>query len=157
MNGFLWNVLLAAVWTMITGNFTPANATFGFALGFIVLILAGPVIGSTDYLARTRAVISLVLYFFRELLLSNLRMAYDVVRPRLDMRPGVIAVPIDAVTDLEITLLANLITLTPGSLSLDVSDDRQTLYIHAMDMADADGLRAKLKLGFERRILAVTR
>lgn len=61
-------------------------------------------------------------YFLWQLLLSNLRVAYDVITPRLYMRPGILAVPLDAEIDLEITLLANLITLTPGTLSLDVSE-----------------------------------
>jgi multicomponent Na+:H+ antiporter subunit E len=157
MKGFLWNVLLAVVWTMITGNFAPVNLIFGFALGFVVLLLAGPVIGSTDYIPRIRAVASLISFFLFELLKSNLRMAYDVVRPQLRTQPGIIAIPIDAITDLEITLLANLITLTPGSLSLDVSAGGETLYLHAMDIGDSGALRKKIKDGFERRILAVTR
>ena len=157
MSGFLWNGLLALVWAMITGNFAPANIAFGFGLGFVVLLLAGPVIGSRDYVASIRDVISLVTFFLYELILSNFRMAWDVIRPRLDIQPGVLAIPIDAITDVEITLLANLVTLTPGSLTLDVSDDRQTIYLHVMDMGDAEAVRRALKNGFERRILAVTR
>jgi multicomponent Na+:H+ antiporter subunit E len=75
------------------------------------------------------------------------------------MRPGVIAIPLNARTDVEITLLANLITLTPGTLSLDVSADRSVLYIHVMyiDNDDIDAVRRKIKEGFERRILEVLR
>jgi multicomponent Na+:H+ antiporter subunit E len=73
------------------------------------------------------------------------------------MRPGVIAIPLDAQTDIEITVLANLISLTPGTLSLDVSADRQTLYIHTMYLDDPEAARRGIKRGFERRVLAVTR
>jgi multicomponent Na+:H+ antiporter subunit E len=71
------------------------------------------------------------------------------------MRPGIIAIPLDARTDLEITLLANLITLTPGTLSLDVSADRRVLYIHVMyiDNDDIEAVRRNIKDGFERRVL----
>jgi multicomponent Na+:H+ antiporter subunit E len=157
MNGFLWNILLAVVWAAITGNFAPGNLALGFVLGLLVLYLARPVIGTSDYARRLVQAIGLVLFFIWDLILSNLSVAYDVIRLRLYLRPGVIAIPLDARTDAEIALLANLITMTPGSLSLDVSADRQTLYLHAMHVDDPEALRRKIKDGFERRILAVTR
>lgn len=157
MSGLLWNTLLAVVWMMITGNFEPGNLALGFLLGFLIVFFVGPVIGVAGYTTRVIALLRLVLFFLVDLIRSNLRMAYDVVWPRMDTRPGVVAVPIDANSDIEIVLLANLITLTPGSLSLDVSDDRNTLYLHVMDLRDPDGLIRKVKNGYERRILAVTR
>ncbi len=157
MNGFLWNTLLAVVWAAITGNFAPGNLVLGFVLGFLVLFFARRVIGSADYAPRLLQVLGLVAYFLWELILSNLRVAVDVLRPKLRLRPGVIAVPLDARTDAEIVLLANLITVTPGSLSLDVSADRQTLYLHVMHFEDLEEVQRKIKHGFERRILAVTR
>ena len=157
MNGFLWNILLAVVWAAITGNFAPPNLVLGFTLGFLVLLFAGRVVGSANYAPRLIQAFGLIGFFIWDLILSNVQVAWDVVRPRPGIRPGVIAIPLDARTDVEITLLANLITLTPGSLSLDVSADRQTLYLHVMDVQDPEALRRKCKDGFERRILAVTR
>ena len=72
---------------------------------------------------------------------------------RSDQRSGIIGVPLDAPTDLEITTLANLISLTPGTLSLDVSTDRKTLYVHAIEMEDAEQLKKSLKRTFEQRIM----
>ena len=72
-------------------------------------------------------------------------------------RPGIIAVPLDAKTDVEITLLANLVSLTPGTISLDVSDDRSVLYVHAMFVEDPQRLCQEIKSGFERRILDLLR
>lgn len=94
----------------------------------------------------------LLLFFLWELVLANLRLARDVVRPLSDLRPAVVAIPLDLDTDVEITLLSTLITLTPGTLSLDVSSDRKVLYIHAMHGSDVEKLRAGLKAGMERRI-----
>jgi len=68
-----------------------------------------------------------------------------------------VAVPLDARSDMEITLLANLITLTPGTLSLDVSDDRSVLYVHGMFVEDAQLMREQIKNGFERRVLELLR
>lgn len=99
----------------------------------------------------------LVVYFVWELVLSNLRVAYDIVSPRHRLTPGVVGVKLDARTDLEITLLANLITLTPGTMSLDVSPDRRVLYIHSMHVGDRDAFERSIKDGFERRVLKVLR
>lgn len=101
--------------------------------------------------------LGLGLFFVWELILANLRVAHDVITPRHYMRPGILAVPLDAQTDLEITMLSNLITLTPGTLSLDISIDRRVLYIHAMYIDDVDEVRQKIKDGYERRILEVLR
>jgi multicomponent Na+:H+ antiporter subunit E len=75
------------------------------------------------------------------------------------MKPSVLALPLDAESDLEITILASLISLTPGTLSIDVTDDRKILYVHAMytTNGDMDILKKEIKQGFERRILEITR
>lgn len=157
MNAFLWNLLLALAWVAATGIFTFSNLLVGFILGFLALFFSRQVVGATNYFAKVFQVLVLVLFFIWELILANLRVAYDVVTPRHQMRPGVIAVPLEASSDIEITMLSNLITLTPGTLSLDVSDDRKVLYIHAMYIDDPEEVRRKIKTGFERRLLEVLR
>lgn len=91
-------------------------------------------------------------YFFIEMVKANLRVAYDVVTPTHYMHPGIVAMELRARTDLEITVLANLVTLTPGTLSLDVSADRRYLYIHTMYLSNLRGFRK-----FEERLLRVMR
>jgi multicomponent Na+:H+ antiporter subunit E len=71
----------------------------------------------------------------------------------MKMRPVVIAIPLEVTSEAAITMLGNLITLTPGTLTLDVSSDHSTMYVHAMDVADVDAFREGIKNGFERRIL----
>lgn len=95
------------------------------------------------------------LFYLRELLLANLRVAHDVLTPRHRMKPGIIAIPLDVKSDLEIISLANLITMTPGTLSLDVSTDRRVLYIHAMYIDDLEGLRSEIKDGLEKKVMEV--
>ncbi|HXG52923.1 MAG TPA: Na+/H+ antiporter subunit E [candidate division Zixibacteria bacterium] len=156
MTAFLWNILLALAWAAMTENYRPAGLIAGFALGFFILYFARRIVGRPDYLIKTRQSIGLFLFTVWELILANLRVAYDVLTPRYFMRPGVVAVPLDARTDAEITLLANLITLTPGTLSLDVSSDRRVLYVHVMYIDDdIDAVRRKIKDGFEKRVLEV--
>jgi multicomponent Na+:H+ antiporter subunit E len=157
MNAFLWNVLLALGWVAATGIFTFNNLIAGFILGFLVLFFTRSVVGSPRYIDKVWKVFGLMVFFLWELFLANLRVAYDVITPRHRMKPGVIAIPLEARTDAEITILSNLITLTPGTMSLDVSADRKVMYIHAMYIDDIDQTRSKIKDGFERRVLEVLR
>jgi len=101
--------------------------------------------------------LSLLLLFIRELIMSAVKVAWLVVQPRLNIRPAIIAYPLTVTTDLQITLLANMITLTPGTLSVDVSADRKTLYVHAIDMESKEDLIGSIAAGFERKILEVLR
>ena len=84
-------------------------------------------------------------------------MAHDVITPRLFAKPGVIAIPLDCKSNVEITLFANVISLTPGTLSLDISADRKCLYIHAMFIYDVDKLKCELKKKFEAPIMEILR
>lgn len=106
---------------------------------------------------RSWKVVAFAGFLLRELVLSTLRVAWEVVTPAKKRRQGIIAVPLDARTDLEIAILANLITFTPGTLSLDVSHDRGVLYVHTMFVDDPDELRRDIKDGFERRVLELVR
>ncbi len=151
MNLFLINLILALVWGAITGTFTAWNLLFGFALGYFSLWLMRGRFDIRDF-NRPLRILRLILLFLAELCLSGLRVARDTISPRMDFRPAIIAIPLDVKRDLEVMLLANLISLTPGTLSVDVSDDRSTLYVHAMNVDDPEALRREIKQGFERRI-----
>ena len=157
MTLFLLNVLLAVAWAALTGVFTPINFLAGFILGYVALWLTQRRGTRSPYFARVRRVISFSFFFIKELIKANLRVASDVVSVRQRMTPGVIAIPLEAKTDAEITALANLITLTPGTLSLDVSNDRRVLYIHAMYVKDVEQFKKEVKEGLERRLLEVLR
>jgi multicomponent Na+:H+ antiporter subunit E len=103
--------------------------------------------------------LGLFFYFFKELIVASLVVAWDVLTPRSYVESGVIALPLDARTNIEITLLATLISLTPGTLSLDVSEDRRFLFVHAVYIkeGDVEALKREIKDGFERKLLEITR
>ncbi len=152
---FLLNIFLMLAWVVLTGRYTLAQLCIGFLLGYLVLWMLSPINTSTHYFRRTVKIIALMLYFMMELAKSNLRVAYDIITPRHRMRPAILAVPLDLESDMGITLLATLITLTPGTLSLDVSTDRRTLYVHDMYIDTPEIAIRKIKHGFERRIREV--
>jgi multicomponent Na+:H+ antiporter subunit E len=99
--------------------------------------------------------VELAFYFLYELVVSSFRVAWEVVTARTYSKPGIIAVPLDVRSDVGITLLANLVSLTPGSLSLEVSPDHRVLYVHVMFIGDADTERDNIKNNFERRVMEV--
>ncbi|MBW2960350.1 Na+/H+ antiporter subunit E [Mesonia aestuariivivens] len=156
-NRFLSNILLTFIWVAITGDFAFLNYVFGFVLSFIIMYVITKGRGNAKYFKIIPKLISFILFFLWELLKANLQVAYDVVTPKFYMTPGIVRVPLEAETNLEITLLANLITLTPGTLSLDVSDDRKVLYVHAMYLKDKQAFIDDIKNGFEKRLLEILR
>ena len=157
MNLLLINVLLAIIWAAVTGIYNLPNIAFGFLLGVFALSLIREQVGSVGYFSRLRKVATLALVFLYELVLSTIRVAITVLSPNMNLKPGIFAYKLEVDRDFEITVLANLITLTPGTLSVDVSDDKQYLYVHAIDCSDVDATRHDIATSFERRILEAFR
>jgi len=158
MELFVYNILISLLWALLVGRLSLGSLSIGFAIGYVALTLLYPGSGTkSSYFQKSLQLITFALVFTRELLVSTWRVAKDVIKPLPFMRPGVIGIPLDARTDLEITMLANIISLTPGTLSLDVSPDRKTLYIHAMYVTNPDDLRREIKDGLERRLLELLR
>jgi len=95
----------------------------------------------------------LFLVFLREVVTSAVSVAWAVINPRPSLKPAIVAVPLDLTTDWRISVLANIVTLTPGTTSLHVSEDLSTLYVHAMDCTDREALARDIKTTFEKTIL----
>ena len=153
----LGNLLLALAWAALQGDFSLWTLVTGYVLGYLILfaLVRGGVLTASAYVGRVHRVAGLAVYFFYELVKANLRLALDVATPSFHMRPGIIALPLDATQDNQILLLSMLINTTPGSVALDVSPDRKTLYVHVMYMDTPDAAREEIKQGFERRVLGV--
>ena len=151
----LANILLALTWLVLVGPFTISGFLVGMVLGFGALVVAAP--EGRRYAERTGSAIALGLFFAWALFEANIRVAIAVVRsPRL-LSPRVLEVPLEPLGDVELAILASLVTLTPGTVSLDVSADRRTLVVHVLHADDADVAIRQIKEGFEARLLRVTR
>lgn len=135
--GLVWNVILAFAWFFLSGNFSMASFIVGLIFGYFCLFLAQSQIPSIQgYAGRIAAIISFIIFFFSELVKSNIAVAKAVINPAATMEPGVVAVPLSTDNNAAITLMANFITITPGTISMDVSGDKSTIYIHALDCSD---------------------
>ena len=148
-------VLLALAWLALTGSAAPANVVFGVAVSWLSWRVVGDAPEGGLQLRQLPAAVRLAAFFMKELFVANLRVAWIVMAPRRRLRPGIVAVPLDVRSEAQITLLANLITLTPGTLSVDVSSDRRVLYVHLLELDDAAAARREIKQGFERRVCEV--
>ena len=146
------SILLALSWAALQGEITLVNLVIGYTVGYAILALLarGGVMPST-LVARTVHASSLAAFFAWELLLANFRVAADVLRGNR-IEPAVVAIPLDVTSDGEILLLSMLINITPGSVTIDLSDDRRTLYVHVMHMKTAEETRREIKDGLERRV-----
>ena len=151
---FRLNIALSAAWVALVGELSVDRFVEGFVLVALTLGITHHFIGQKNsYFDRIIKLVSFVLYFLKALVVSSWRVAYSVLAPNLNgIRPAVVAVPLDVQSDEAITLLANLITLTPGTLTLDVSADKKALYVHTFNLDNVDAFRTEIKQGFEHRI-----
>lgn len=154
---FLMNLLLSFLWVALTGDLFFSNFYLGFLLGFFILWLMNRNEEDQRYFNRVPKLIGFFFYFIYEMIKANLQVAYDVLTPSFFMKPGIVKYPTKAQTDFEITMLSTIISLTPGSLILDISEDKKVLYIHVMYLKDKEKFIQQIENGFERRLLEVIR
>lgn len=154
---FLMNLLLSFIWVALTGSMYYTNFLFGYLLGFGILWIMNRNESDRRYFYKVPRIISFVFYFLYQMIKANIQVAYDVMTPKYFMRPGIVQYPMNAKTDMEINLLAMMISLTPGTLIVDISDDKKNLYIHVMYLQDPETFVKQTKIGLERRLLEAVR
>jgi len=148
---FLLNVALTMMWMLLTQSATFLNGVLGFIVSALVLTLAARASGQGGYLGRIINLFHFAGYFLYILTKANLDVAWEIITPGFHMKPRIIRYDVRGLTAIQVTTLANAITLTPGTLSADVDEEGNTLYIHAMyaqqrgdAIAELDKLKHKL-------------
>lgn len=160
MKLFTLNILMAITWSALWNGFSLANLLAGYVVGYCALWFVRDLISDPRGRGYFRAVpqsLILIGFFLKELVKSCVLVARDCLAPRPNLHPAIVKMPLDALSDAEIFLLANLITLTPGTLTLDVAEDRSFLIVHSIYATDEAALVAELKSGMEHRIGKVFR
>jgi len=138
MRLFLFNVLLAVLWMFMWGIFDIYGLTAGFVLGYLLLGVVSRAMPGESYGRKGWNLLSFSAYFLRILIKANLQVAKEIITPGYQMSPRFIRYPVDGLSDFQLTSLANAITLTPGTLSADVSEDGRFLYVHCMYAQDRE-------------------
>lgn len=154
---FLMNLLLSFIWVALTGSLYYSNFIFGYLLGFGVLWIMNRNETDQRYFYRAPKIISFFFFFLFELIKANVQVAYDVITPKYFFKPGIVRYPVNTTTDFEINILATFISLTPGTLIIDISDDKKAIYIHVMYLKDEEQFIRTLKTGVERKLLEILR
>lgn len=152
----LLNVIIGVVWMLLSTSIAPRTFMIGYLIGALLIFLMRRYFTAKFYLGWVWASIKLMLIFLKELALANWDVLRIVLQPKkLSIKPVIFEFPVELEHDWEITLLSALITLTPGTLVVHVSDDQRKLYIHAIDENDVDGAIASIKNSFEKAIKEV--
>ncbi len=154
------NLVLAFIWCLLQQKLTVSEFVIGAVLGYIIIYLHRSVLDDRkaerrtlsfkEYVVYLVRIVRYTLVFLYEVLKANIDVVKIVLSPKLNMTPGIIAYKMDVKTDAGISLLANSITLTPGTLSVDISEDRTTLYIHALHIEDAEDLKKSIHDSLEK-------
>lgn len=156
---FLLNLFIAFLWMLLQDEDELKITTFfgGFIVGIVIIFLMHRFFGTQFYLRRLFSIIKLIFIFISELATSSILISKQILSPKLKIKPGIFTYQTKLRGDWEITTLAMLLTLTPGSVVMEVNPAGDMFYIHAMDIeqSKADVLRSITK--FEKAIMEVTR
>jgi len=110
-----------------------------------------------DYFYRVPKIIFFFLHFFMDMIRANIEVAKEIITPELNMTPGVIAYEHNLISDFEITMLTNLIALTPGTMVLKISEDKKILYIHGLYLKDREKFVHKIKNDLGKKLIEILR
>jgi multicomponent Na+:H+ antiporter subunit E len=159
MRTLIYNIFLTFIWVTLTMNLSVENVIIGFVVSYLALWFVQRKNKARKYFYVVPRFISFSALFIKEVVVGSMKICYDIITPKHFMNPGIIAVPLDVKTDLEITILANAITLTPGTTSLAVSDDKSVLYVYNvyLDKHDIQKSIDAIKNGLEKKLLEVIR
>lgn len=149
------HIALVIAWMALWGSFSGFHLVSGTVVGGLILYAITRGTNQPFYLQRVAALIRLILIFLWHVSLSNVFVARIALSPRRKIRPGIVAFPLRLKTDGTITALTHMLTLTPGAVPLDISQDRTEIFIHCLDLNDVESVRASKEL-FEDLLLEVT-
>lgn len=155
---FIINLFIAALWFLLADDPNADFTTFmsGFFIGILILYAMHRFFGTQFYLRRVLKILKLILLFIQELLLSSVEVLKQVLHPQLKITPGIFTYETRLEGDWQVTALALLLTLTPGSVVMEVSEDGKTFYIHAMDIVESKETVLRSIGKFETAIWEVT-
>ncbi len=154
---FLLNLGCGFVWLFLAQKVSLSSFFTGLLFGYVIIVLFRPVLHAEEYVRRIWGAILFAFVFLREFIVSNLTIAAAVLSFRRSFQPAFLNYPIGHLTDLEVLMLSQCITLTPGTTSTKVTDDGQTLVVHAFDAKDPEAVVSGIRNTLERGILRFSR
>ena len=153
----LINITIAALWMFLNDSWNIVTFFSGYLVGLAIIFAMRRFFPDSFYLRRVISIGKLMLLFLLELISSSLLVIRQILKPKLDIKPGVFTLNTELEGEWEVTILALLLSLTPGSAVLEVSQDGKSLTIHAMDIPVSSDSVKRTKVKFEKAIMEVTR
>lgn len=155
----LLNIMIAFLWMLLIDEDELRMTTFvaGFLVGIVVIFMMHRFFGTRFYLRRLYASFKLLFIFISELTQSSILVLKQILSPKLKIQPGIFKYETILESDLEITMISLLLTLTPGSVVMEVMPEGNVLYVHAMDVENERGAILSQLKNFEKAIMEVTR
>ncbi|MEP4038341.1 Na+/H+ antiporter subunit E [Pseudophaeobacter sp.] len=146
-------LLLTLTWVLLTSTWTLNSLVFGFLLGLLIPFLTQPYWPQQMRLKKPLKIIEYILIVLYDIVVANLVVARIVVfKSNAKRQPAWVSVPLDLLTPEAITVLAGTITMTPGTVSADVSDEGHALLVHCLHAPDPNAVRDEIKQRYERRL-----
>lgn len=155
----LLNMFIAFVWMMFQDEqvFSLTTFVYGYLVGIAIVFLMHRFFGERFYLSRIWAFFKLVLIFTSELIKSSFTVLGQILSPKITVKPGIFRYETQLRGDWEITTISMLLTLTPGSVVMEVTPERDAVYVHAIDVKETKEMLIGSLDRFEKAIMEVTR
>ena len=152
----LLTATLAAVWVLLINDFSTGTIVFGLLLGIGIALLTASYWPERPRIRILPAILEYAVIVLYDIVVSNLQVAYLVVFRRGDsLQSRFVTVPLALTSPEAIVVLAGTITMTPGTVSADLSADGRSLLVHCLDAADPDGVVATIKSRYESRLTRI--
>ncbi|MBB6448598.1 multicomponent Na+:H+ antiporter subunit E [Geomicrobium halophilum] len=151
------NILVMFAWMLFFNRYTVQDAVFGYVIGAVVVRVLAHFMSAEFYLRRAAFLLKLIVVFFRELISANLYVMRILASVNMKIAPGFIAVPTRLESNTEKALFGVMMSLTPGTMAIEFSDDNHYVYVHALDIKDKQVVINRVQTIFEKTILEVTR
>ena len=154
---FLINIIIAFIWVFLNNSYDYHSFFMGYLVGALIILIFQRFVKKPFYLIKVWYVLRLFLIFIRELVVANIQVLILVLDPKMNINPGIIYLSTDLKTPMEVVLLANMITLTPGTLTMEIDPDNKGLYIHALKIDDEEAIKESIRKNFENNIKEITK
>lgn len=152
----LLTLLLAVVWIMLQNNVSAGMVVFGLILGVIIPVLTARWWPDRPDEMRLVPMLKYIVLVCWDILVANVQVAWIILtKSNAQMKPNWVVIPLELKSPEAITILAGTITLTPGTVSADLSNEGHSLLVHALDAEDPDAVRDEIKDRYERRLLEI--
>lgn len=150
------NTAIAILWAVLWNSYTGVDFLLGYLVGVFILYVLRHFLHFDFYMRRVIAAFKLLALFIKELILSNIDVVKVLLSPKFEIEPAIIEVSTELKSGWELTLLVSLISLTPGTIVMDFSEDNKSLFIHSIHVPDKEEMIREIHETFEKAIMEVT-